>query len=65
MSPKTFFITGANSGFRLAIATAAIEAGHKVIGIIRSEASRDRLSKTLPTLHAVLCDVTVLVSTRN
>ncbi|NKM01981.1 oxidoreductase [Rhizobium leguminosarum] len=58
MSFKTFFITGANSGFGLAIATAAIEAGHKVIGTIRSEASRDKLSKNLPALHPVLCDVT-------
>ncbi|KAF5882116.1 MULTISPECIES: oxidoreductase [Rhizobium] len=58
MSPKTFFITGANSGFGLAIATAAIDAGHKVIGTIRSEASRDVLSKKLPALHSVLCDVT-------
>ncbi|MBX4864103.1 oxidoreductase [Rhizobium bangladeshense] len=58
MSFKTFFITGANSGFGLAIATAAMEAGHKVIGTIRSEASRDGLSKNLPALHPVLCDVT-------
>jgi NAD(P)-dependent dehydrogenase (short-subunit alcohol dehydrogenase family) len=58
MSPKTFFITGANSGFGLAIATAAIEAGHKVIGTVRSEASRDTLSKMLPTLQPVLYDVT-------
>ncbi len=58
MSLKTFFITGANSGFGLAIATAAIEAGHKVIGTIRSEASREALAKTLPPLHPVLCDVT-------
>ncbi|WCJ64987.1 oxidoreductase [Agrobacterium tumefaciens] len=58
MSPKTFFITGANSGFGLAIATAAIEAGHSVIGTIRSEASRDVLSKNLPAVHPVLCDVT-------
>ncbi len=58
MPLKTFFITGANSGFGLAIATAAIEAGHKVIGTIRSEASREVLSKNLPALHSVLCDVT-------
>ncbi|MBY3195187.1 oxidoreductase [Rhizobium laguerreae] len=58
MSSKTFFITGANSGFGLAIATAAIEAGHTVIGTIRSEASREALAKTLPELRPVLCDVT-------
>ncbi|MBX5227594.1 MULTISPECIES: oxidoreductase [unclassified Rhizobium] len=58
MSGKTFFITGANSGIGLAIATAAIEAGHTVIGTVRSEASREVLSTTLPALHPVLCDVT-------
>ena len=58
MSIKTFFITGANSGFGLAIATAAMEAGHTVIGTVRSEASRETLAKSLPELRPVLCDVT-------
>lgn len=58
MSIKTFFITGANSGFGLAIATAAMEAGHTVIGTVRSEGSREALAKTLPELRPVLCDVT-------
>ena len=58
MSIRTFFITGVNSGFGLAIATAAIEAGHTVIGTVRSETSREALAKTLPELHPVLCDVT-------
>ncbi|MDQ0559911.1 NAD(P)-dependent dehydrogenase (short-subunit alcohol dehydrogenase family) [Rhizobium mesoamericanum] len=58
MSSKTFFITGASSGFGLAIATAATQAGHTVIGTVRSDASRDMLSRTLPALHTVLCDVT-------
>jgi NAD(P)-dependent dehydrogenase (short-subunit alcohol dehydrogenase family) len=58
LSDKTFFITGANSGFGLAIATAAVQAGHTVIGIVRSEASRAALARTLPALHPVLCDVT-------
>ncbi|MBW9091539.1 oxidoreductase [Rhizobium wenxiniae] len=58
MSSKTFFITGANSGFGLAIATAAAHAGHTVIGTVRSEASREMLSKTLPELKTVLADVT-------
>ncbi|MBB6510539.1 NAD(P)-dependent dehydrogenase (short-subunit alcohol dehydrogenase family) [Rhizobium soli] len=58
MSIRTFFITGANSGFGLPIATAAIEAGHTVIGTVRSEASREALAKTLPELRTVLCDVT-------
>ncbi|SFB03019.1 Short-chain dehydrogenase [Rhizobium sp. NFR07] len=58
MSPKTFFITGANSGFGFAIASSAIAKGHKVIGTVRSEASRTSLAERLPAVHAVLCDVT-------
>ncbi len=58
MPQKTFFITGANSGFGLAIATAAVRAGHKVIGTVRSEASRAALIEALPSVHPVLCDVT-------
>ncbi len=56
MSQKTFFITGANSGFGLAIA--AVADGHTVIGTVRSEASRLKLEELLPTAHAVLHDVT-------
>lgn len=58
MSRKTFFITGSNSGFGLAIASAALQAGHRVIGTVRSQASRTALAKTLPGLRSVLCDVT-------
>ncbi|MBC2802791.1 oxidoreductase [Rhizobium ruizarguesonis] len=58
MSGKTFFITGSNSGFGLAIASAALQAGHRVIGTVRSESSRTALAKTLPGLRPVLCDVT-------
>ncbi|TWF54689.1 oxidoreductase [Neorhizobium alkalisoli] len=58
MSNKTFFITGANSGFGLAIATVAIAAGHQVIGTVRSEASRAALLEKLPEIRTVLCDVT-------
>jgi len=58
MAQKTFFITGANSGFGLAIATAAVASGHTVIGTVRSETSRAKLKEILPAAHAVLCDVT-------
>ncbi len=58
MPNKTFFVTGANSGFGLAIAAAAVQAGHKVIGTVRSEASRSALAKAVPEAQAVLCDVT-------
>lgn len=58
MSKKTFFITGANSGFGLAIATAASRQGHMVVGTIRSEASRASLAERLPDFRSVLCDIT-------
>ncbi len=58
MSGKTFFITGANSGFGLAIASAASRAGHTVIGTVRSDASRTELSERLSGVRTVICDVT-------
>lgn len=58
MSQKTFFITGANSGFGLAIATAASNQGYKVIGTVRSEAARASLAEHLPAVRSVICDVT-------
>ncbi|TMV67844.1 SDR family NAD(P)-dependent oxidoreductase, partial [Thioclava sp. BHET1] len=58
MADKTFFITGANSGFGFAIASAALRAGHKVIGTVRSETARAMLREHLPQAHTVLCDVT-------
>ncbi|PRA47379.1 short-chain dehydrogenase/reductase [Ochrobactrum sp. MYb68] len=58
MTAKTFFITGANSGFGFAIARAASRAGHNVIGTVRSEEARSSLLERLPRAHAVLCDIT-------
>jgi len=58
MSQKTFFITGANSGFGFAIAAAASHQGHRVIGTVRSEQSRAAFEERLPTARSVLCDVT-------
>ena len=58
MSTKTIFITGANSGFGFAIASAAVQIGHKVIGTVRSESSRAVLVEALPEAFPVLCDVT-------
>lgn len=58
MSRNTFFITGANSGFGLAIASAADKVGHKVIGTVRSETSRAAFCEALPAAHTILCDVT-------
>ncbi|MDQ0324587.1 NAD(P)-dependent dehydrogenase (short-subunit alcohol dehydrogenase family) [Rhodopseudomonas julia] len=58
MAEKTFFITGANSGFGFAIAEAASRAGHNVIGTVRSQAAKASLLGRLPQVHAVSCDVT-------
>ncbi|MBX4892997.1 oxidoreductase [Rhizobium bangladeshense] len=58
MLPKTIFITGANSGFGFAIASAAVQMGHKVIGTVRSESARVVLVEALPEACPVLCDVT-------
>ncbi|MHC2335848.1 oxidoreductase [Bradyrhizobium sp. USDA 4454] len=58
MSRKTFFITGANSGFGFAIAAAASRQGHNVIGTVRSAQSRAALAERLPAVASILCDVT-------
>ncbi|CAN2535066.1 3-phenylpropionate-dihydrodiol/cinnamic+acid-dihydrodiol+dehydrogenase [Methylocapsa aurea] len=58
MPPKTFFITGANSGFGLAIAAAASRQGSKVVGTVRSEQAKVVLASRLPEVQSVLCDVT-------
>ncbi|MBS7542432.1 oxidoreductase [Ancylobacter oerskovii] len=58
MSGRTFFITGANSGFGYAIAAAAIHQGDIVIGTVRSEEARERLKERLPAVRPVFCDVT-------
>lgn len=58
MPRHTFFITGANSGFGFAIAKAALDAGHRVIGAVRSEEAAARLAESLPEVIPVLCDVT-------
>ncbi|WP_414901364.1 oxidoreductase [Rhizobium cremeum] len=58
MPRKTFFITGANSGFGLAIATSASRQGHQVVGAVRTEDARAFLASHLPTVRSVLCDVT-------
>ncbi|MBB2200761.1 oxidoreductase [Gluconacetobacter tumulisoli] len=58
MPEQIFFITGANSGLGFAIAKAALEAGHRVIGAVRSHTARASLLERLPDVRAVLCDVT-------
>ncbi|MFK8399609.1 oxidoreductase [Pseudomonas sp. BGr12] len=47
-SPKTLLITGANSGFGLALAHAALAAGHRVVGTVRTEQARAELEALAP-----------------
>ena len=56
---KSFLITGVSSGFGRALAEAALNEGHTVIGTVRSEAARgafEALSRD--KAHAVVLDIT-------
>jgi NAD(P)-dependent dehydrogenase (short-subunit alcohol dehydrogenase family) len=56
---KLFFITGVSSGFGQALAQAALDAGHTVIGTVRNEQARDDFAALQPSRsHAYLLDVT-------
>lgn len=58
-SRKTLLITGANSGFGLALAREALAAGHRVVGTVRSEQARADLEALAPGLiSGRLVDVT-------
>ncbi|MBN9685487.1 MULTISPECIES: oxidoreductase [unclassified Corallococcus] len=56
---KVFLITGVSSGFGQAFSRAALDAGHTVIGTVRSEEAREAFARQHPTLaHGVVLDVT-------
>jgi NAD(P)-dependent dehydrogenase (short-subunit alcohol dehydrogenase family) len=56
---KLFFITGVSSGFGQALAQAALDAGHTVIGTVRNAQARDAFAALRPgRSHAYLLDVT-------
>jgi len=56
---KTFFITGVSSGFGRAIASAALAAGHQVVGTVRdAQAAETFNSQYRGRAHAKLLDVT-------
>jgi NAD(P)-dependent dehydrogenase (short-subunit alcohol dehydrogenase family) len=60
---KTFFITGVSSGFGRAIANAALKAGHRVIGTVRTEqAAAEFESQIRGEAHVKLLDVTQFAS---
>ncbi|MEO7067417.1 MAG: oxidoreductase [Rhodanobacter sp.] len=59
MTSKTFFITGVSSGFGRALSSAALAAGHRVIGTVRTdEALRAFEAQRPDRAHGVLLDVT-------
>ncbi|MCP1625154.1 oxidoreductase [Pseudomonas nitroreducens] len=58
-SSQTLLITGANSGFGLALAREALAAGHHVIGTVRTEQARADLEALAPgRIFGRLLDVT-------
>jgi NAD(P)-dependent dehydrogenase (short-subunit alcohol dehydrogenase family) len=58
-SSKTLFITGVSSGFGRAIAKAALDAGYRVVGTVRNEATRAEFEEQFRgRAHARLLDVT-------
>jgi NAD(P)-dependent dehydrogenase (short-subunit alcohol dehydrogenase family) len=60
---KTFFITGVSSGFGRAIANAALKAGHRVIGTVRTEqAAAEFETQISGEAHVKLLDVTQFAS---
>ena len=57
-SSKTLFITGVSSGFGRAIANAAVEAGHRVVGTVRNELARTEFEERLGArAHSRVLDV--------
>nr|WP_315249868.1 oxidoreductase [uncultured Duganella sp.] len=55
---KLFFITGVSSGFGQALAQAALDAGHTVIGTVRNAQARDAFAALRPgRSHAYQLDV--------
>lgn len=58
-SQKVLLITGASSGFGRAFSEASLNAGHVVIGTVRSEADRAPFEAMAPgRAHAVILDIT-------
>ena len=58
-SAKTILITGVSSGFGRALALAALEAGHRVVGTVRNEAARQQFEAlNSGRAHGIVLDVT-------
>ena len=58
MPHRTFLITGASSGLGRAVARQALDAGHTVIGTVRTEQAREEFEKLAPgRAHARILDL--------
>ncbi|MFP8966950.1 oxidoreductase [Pokkaliibacter sp. CJK22405] len=57
MANKTLLITGVSSGFGEALAKAALEAGHNVLGTVRREEDRQRFCALSAKAKGVLLDL--------
>ena len=55
---KTFLITGVSSGFGRALAEAALNDGHRVIGTVRNEPDQQKFEALGKDAHALILDVT-------
>src|ERR1700723_3387341 len=55
---KTFLITGVSSGFGRALAEAALNDGHRVIGTVRNDADQQKFEALGKDAHALILDVT-------
>lgn len=55
---KSFFITGASSGFGRALCETAVEAGHRVVGTVRNEAAAAAVEALGGGARAEILDVT-------
>src|SRR5262245_35599566 len=59
MNPKTFLITGVSQGLGRAFAMAALKAGHRVAGTVRSQQAQDEFEVIAPgRTKAIILDVT-------
>lgn len=53
ISKRTFFITGISSGFGSALAQAALDQAHTVIGTVRNAAAKVAFEAKSPNAHAI------------
>jgi NAD(P)-dependent dehydrogenase (short-subunit alcohol dehydrogenase family) len=66
MASRTFFITGVSTGLGKALATEALNLGHRVVGTVREEAARSAFDRIKPgSSYGKLLDVTDVTRVTN